>query len=590
MRAKDEREPLIPGLCVEKTMSITALAVKQKFRLATSIDSLIVPKSPLVIAAIAAALAALASKRFLSGAYFPVLDAGWSYKFFAYVLDQLRGSGEAPHWIPEVPYGISAEYRWLTAIGPSQYFILLIGMFTRVSALSLFVVSIAFDQFFFFLGVVLVSRRLFGHAPLVFFYSVASCAILLVIDNGIFWNFRLFQYFPLAFFFLLLAVENCKLVFVTIAGLLFVICAFGGVAYMLPFQIYTLSILFISLVATEPGIRKKAAAFLRSGLDPSNVLALTIAAILFAALLVAARDVQALGYMLGREKDLHATLSSYLTAGGNNDSFKLTELVTAQPVSDYRDFTSYFGAVGFVLLIYGALVERSPTFKSLFIAFCWILAFSVAGSGVARLAYNLPGMDYFRYVGFVIGSAKWIAILCAGFGLGQLLKEPPRSLRLLIAANIVFAGFLLSELWYFAGILGNQEWVAHFHIIVVVTLSLLLSGVLLWLVFGKPQVGLLMLILALGELVCYRTMLDFRYPSDPANRIVFANAAKETYQPQRIWPWESAIVTRFRAITDTPIYDFDAAFTSVDLCGSNVEALLDTNVLAMPAVLDLFKT
>ena len=214
----------------------------------------------------------------------------------------------------------------------------------------------------------------------------------------------------------------------------------------------------------------------------------------------------------------------------------------------------------------------------------------MAGSGVARLAYNLPGMDYFRYVGFVIGSAKWIAILCAGFGLGQLLKEPPRSLRLLIAANIVFAGFLLSELWYFAGILGNQEWVAHFHIIVVVTLSLLLSGVLLWLVFGKPQVGLLMLILALGELVCYRTMLDFRYPSDPANRIVFANAAKETYQPQRIWPWESAIVTRFRAITDTPIYDFDAAFTSVDLCGSNVEALLDTNVLAMPAVLDLFKT
>jgi hypothetical protein len=97
-----------------------------------------------------------------------------------------------------------------------------------------------------------------------------------------------------------------------------------------------------------------------------------------------------------------------------------------------------------------------------------------------------------------------------------------------------------------------------------------------------------MVVLALGELIGYRAALSYRYPVDPADRKLFADAASMTYEPERQWPSESAEFQRFRSVSRSSIhYDIDAAFTGKDLCGADADSLLNDSNLTQPGVRDL---
>jgi hypothetical protein len=539
----------------------------------------------------AAVLAALVGIRYFQVGYFPLIDTGWSYEFFSYALGQIRAFGQAPLWVPEVTYGLSANFFWLTGIGPAQHIFLLIGSYTNFSALNLYIASMMIDQFIFLLGVVLLAQRLFGKSPLVFFYVVAATALLLIVDNQIFWNFRLFQTMPFAVFFLILSVERCRMFFAMMAVLTVIVFSFGSLLYTLPFQIYTLMLFFVSLAASQCDRRQKLVAFLKSAAEPANIVVMATTIGLFAVLVLLANSVQSeFAYIgAGRGHGLQTHLIEYLTYGQYTGLFKLVELVTAQPVNKMIDFTSFFGSAGVVLLIYAALVERSPIFKSLLILFLWIVAFSVADTKIAHLAFYLPGMDYFRHIGYVVGSVKWVAVICAAYGLTHLVRNPPKLFSLLIAMNACVGLFILAELVYCEISLRSQEWMLRFHLIAAIALLAFVCGFLFWLMTTARRIGIFVLLLALGELVSYRAAMDYRYPADPSARAMFANAAAPAYQPQRIWPQESERLVRFRGISNAPIhYDIDAAFNGVDLCGSNPESLLGGSNLIMPAVKDFF--
>ena len=282
----------------------------------------------------------------------------------------------------------------------------------------------AVDQFFFFLGVVLISQKLFADTVPVFFYSIAASVLVLVVDNQIFWNFRLFQLLPLAVFFLILADEQSRIIFATIAVLTVIVFSFGNLAYTLPFQAYTMMFFFISLMVLQNELREKIVSYLRSAVELTNILAAAAAATSLGVIVWFSVEVQSrFAYVgPGREHGLRTDITEYLTWGKLYRLSKLVELATAQPINDGMDFTGFFGSVGLVLLIYAALVEKSPIFRSLLIVLLWVIGFSVAASGVARVAYYLPGMEYFRHIGYVIGAIKWIAIIGAAFGLMRLLR------------------------------------------------------------------------------------------------------------------------------------------------------------------------
>jgi hypothetical protein len=302
----------------------------------------------------------------------------------------------------------------------------------------------------------------------------------------------------------------------------------------------------------------------------------------------------------GRAHGLGTDLAEYLTWGHYTDASKFLELATAQPVNDGMDFTSFFGSVGLVLLVYAALVEKSSIFRAFLIVLVWIAAFSVAASGVAHFAYYLPGMHFFRHIGYVVGSIKWIAIIISAYGLMSLAKSSPRPVPLLIAINVGIALFVGSEIWYFANMLHGPEWarrafvplwIGRFHVVAAAALFLLLLGTLLSFIFERISLYKLVAVIALCELVGYRAALSYRYPVDPGVRAEFANAEPLTYQPERVWPSEAPRFERLESIAGSPVhYDVDAAFADIDLCGSDANVLLSASNLVMPEVKDLFDT
>jgi len=559
-------------------------------------------RSPFAIIGLAVAMTVISAARLFGATYFPLIDTGWSYEFFSYALEQIRTTGRPPFWLPNVAYGLSDGFFWLTAIGPSQYAFLLIGKLTHFSALNLFVMSMAIDQFFFFLGVVLVSQKLFADRALVFLYVVIASGLILVIDNQIFWNFRIFQMLPLAIFFLILAVERSRMIFAATAMLTLVTFSFGSLTYTLPFQVYTLLLFFAVLVMLQAEPLKKMSSLLLSALEPVNIGVAFAALALLGAVVLFSYNIQTqLAYIgPGREHGLRTDLSEYLTWGHYTDVSKFVELTTAQPINDGMDFTSFFGAAGLVLLIYAALVEKSPIFRSFLIVLLWIVGFSMAASGIAHIAYYLPGMNYFRHIGYVAGSIKWIAVIAAAYGLMSLATGPTHTLRLLIAINISIGLLVCSEFWYLVNMFHSHEWaIRHevllwtprFHVLTAAALFLMLCGTLFGFLFEKTWLCQFVFVIALGELLGYRVALNYRYPAGTDSRTLFANAAPLTYQSQRIWPFEAPKLQRLEAIGNSPVhYDIDAGFTDIDLCGSDADALFNASNLVMPRVRDLFET
>ena len=61
-----------------------------------------------------------------------------------------------------------------------------------------------------------------------------------------------------------------------------------------------------------------------------------------------------------------------------------------------------------------AIVERSGRFLSLFAALLFVVLFTVRETGLAQIVYYLPEMDKFRHIAYMLSSAKWLAIVCAG--------------------------------------------------------------------------------------------------------------------------------------------------------------------------------
>ena len=116
------------------------------------------------------------------------------------------------------------------------------------------------------------------------------------------------------------------------------------------------------------------------------------------------------------------SLATYLSYGGFTGAQKLFEFVTGQTIHPRSEFLGFFGVTGLILLIYAVVVvERSRIFYSFFGSFYYLLFYlPYRDTGVARIVYYLPGMDHFRHIAYMLSSAKWLAIICAGFGFFHL--------------------------------------------------------------------------------------------------------------------------------------------------------------------------
>ena len=243
-----------------------------------------------------------------------------------------------------------------------------------------------------------------------------------------------------------------------------------------------------------------------------------------------------------------------------------------------------FGVTSLAVLLYAAIVERSKRFLSLFAALLFVVLFTVRETGLAHIVYYLPGMDKFRHIAYMLSSAKWLAIVCAGFGFLRIAQAKSSSWHVvffLIALAIVTAAFVLAEFAWIGAAQGAPPLQStSMHLRSAAFVFLTLGAGLSVLLISMEHSRLVLVGVAILELLLYRLFLPFPTQVEPSARINFANAVVRTYQPERIWAEEAPRAVDFQASTGQKFeHDLENAFLSVDLCGGSPDNLLARSIL-----------
>ena len=263
-------------------------------------------------------------------------------------------------------------------------------------------------------------------------------------------NFKVFEALPLIFYLVMIGIERARAFYFLCGAALLVAFTFGNITYAVPFQFYGLALFAIILWLTSGRRYGRIAATIRGAAEPINVVPIAGTICLVGILFYVVHRIEAeMAYSnLSRAADLTVDLDEYLSYGGYTGISKLSEFVTGQTVHLRSEFLGFFGVTGLAVLLYAAIVERSGRFLSLFTALLFVVLFTVRETGLAQIVYYLPEMDKFRHIAYMLSSAKWLAIVCAGFGFLRIAQPKSSSsdvIAFLIAVAIVTVAFLLAE-------------------------------------------------------------------------------------------------------------------------------------------------
>ena len=149
-----------------------------------------------------------------------------------------------------------------------------------------------------------------------------------------------------------------------------------------------------------------------------------------------------------------------------------------------------------------------------------------------------------------------------------------------IALNIVISVtvivFLISEIWYLH---SSRPWHESFHVLTAATLSLLAALGIGATLFDLKYLAHMLVLLAVGNLVIYRTILtDPDHPDAPALRSEFSDAA-DIHPLTRIPRAAALQLNRFESDTNMATdYDILGAFLGIDLCAGLQSKIITRSV------------
>jgi hypothetical protein len=132
-------------------------------------------------------------------------------------------------------------------------------------------------------------------------------------------------------------------------------------------------------------------------------------------------------YSSSRNPDGKIALETFLTYGSKTEVRSLLEFFYAMPYS--TDFFIYIGLIPLVFLTYAVFHLRDirrdvPVFIPLLIISILLIMFSLGAVGgiAALLYYIVPGISYFRQIGYVKIISKVLLLIASGFGVDYYLS------------------------------------------------------------------------------------------------------------------------------------------------------------------------
>ncbi|MEE9543038.1 MAG: hypothetical protein V3V95_04575, partial [Thermodesulfobacteriota bacterium] len=330
---------------------------------------------------------------------------------------------ELPRWIPFGFYGIQSD---LSTLLPTEYLSIFIGKVLGIkNVLSLFKLSIFFQQMIFLFGVYLLARRLFERSVTVFFVSVTTiCSIVFYFQW--YWNFLGLIYLPLILYFTHRFFCDHKLRNLMIMMNILILSIFGAAVYISTLAAMAVTIFFITMFMARIWQWRSFLAISKRDLCVSGFFLLTFIVLLstFYFFITNAMNFTE-GIHIGRDSVTKiSSQASFLAYANETIGFrKFIGLVYPGVEFVIYDLTLYVGFLSLLFIGYAIIFVRSAVFISMAAVITVFVLFSLGSmTPVAGFLYNyFPTMKYYRHIGHSVANLKLFLPFMAGFGIDHLL-------------------------------------------------------------------------------------------------------------------------------------------------------------------------
>lgn len=389
-------------------------------------------------------------------------DTSYRFEVFYFFYNHYFFEGNLPQWMPNYSFGIPASWHVLSISPLSWIFMLTGGLFKITSVLVLYKCLLLLEHQVVLLGMYLLCRELFIHRGTVFITCLGAVAALLSYEQ-IYFDFYFYYLFPLLMYFVIRFIREEKLIFFWLAAMTFMAWMVGNALYYVFIWLPLLFIIVSYLIIRE----KKTAVFhcfTKKWPWQGMVIAIILAAVVLS-LAVLLKDVSR-----------HLELTTRC-AGGGNTLKTFMEYTNPGLLKEYFGrfveggySGTYIGLLPVFIFIWGIWRFRSASnyYRAFLFATLVLFWFSLGGLGSAAL-YHVPGMSYYRHLGYVHGLLKILILICAGFALDELWSSKTARIVWAVLFGLLVLVFIADILdigrsWVLGTIAGHilwQEWLGN---------------------------------------------------------------------------------------------------------------------------------
>ncbi len=369
------------------------------------------------------------------------------------IFNQVANYGEIPQWSPFMMHGTIFIFTYVIAGGILEKVLLLLGgALQSFNFLTLFHVSLFFDELVLIVGVWLLARRFFVSPFTRFFVALSIMGSCIWFLQPLY-NFYIYYSIPLILHFIHQFFDSGKNRYLFLGGNLLLMQSFGNLPHFLPIisLIIFLYFLFYS-ICNQADMWKnvKKIRFNGSFVIISVCVILSFVIVIF---FMKFGTTQMASYSL-RKPDGSVSLSQFLTYGG---PFKweiwLESLLGVSPCVDY---TLYSGILCVPLIFLGLILNTNKQNVHFFLTAIVLLLFSM-GSFVSVFFYHCwPMMKYYRHIVSISPIIKVFLCFLAGIGLESFLVrnpfcEKPLRAKMAVPAMVLFLIVCALFTLYFSG-------------------------------------------------------------------------------------------------------------------------------------------
>ena len=381
----------------------------------------------------------------------PAHDARQHLNAFHLLYAGLVTEEAIPRWLPYGRYG-NDSFLTLLYVTPTGYAVALLGsLIGNIGSIGLFKLVVLVEYLLMCVGTLLLAASLYRHLAsvvLVGLGAVLSFSWLLSLDA----NFHYYYLLPIILLCLVSFLRTGRVSHAFYGAIACVVSAIGNVPYYPPLMAAVLGAFLVGYLVVD----RPPKLLLDRGTYVSAGLLVVLVTVFVASYVRGFEDL--VTYSSGRDaRSLRIDLDVYLSYAGVT---KIGNLAVAMVTGmhTHGDNTFYIGLAPLLLAGVAVVRARGASFAGLLTAGVFLVLFSFGGL-VASIAYLLPGMSLYRHVGLVLGLARFLILLLAGFGLDSWLarEQLPRAaaarrvalLLALFTAEIGLSTITAADAWHY---------------------------------------------------------------------------------------------------------------------------------------------